>query len=447
MSAYEENLERRREKLRDLVWSEETRYSKELAEETRKAEDSRLEGMRARTQELWKQREEAREATVAAKRMQQYLATCPDVKLELSRRRAIDAKRCNVTQIADNEAKRSAERDLDQLWHQLMLRELEAKKREETKESERRALAKRETSLALSRQLEDRLVLVEEEKKRVLQDEREQLERLWDEVRQAELRNLEAERQKREILKRDLEEQILTAKRLLVERAREEAAVDRGFRRLVEEDLAREKAETKRNTAALRAELLAYLGYLEDLRQEEARRNLEVEVIIEQSHEDIQARRELAMKRFKEARQRVAQEVLRGREEQLRVKREAEEEDRRLKVEEREAVKKRVQMDANLMATEKEENRQRALCYGLELQEQHRSVQETKLRESEEDRRYHREEATRRADEYQRLTEELLKASENITPHPFKVLLKECAERRAAERERHHYCPPVLTSA
>lgn len=439
-------MEKRREKLRDLVSSEEMSLTRELAEETRRAEDSRLEGMRARTLELRKQREEAREATVADKRMQQYLAARPDVKLELSRRRAIDAKRCNVAQMADNEAKRSAERELDDLWHQLMLRELEAKRREEAERSEKRALAKRETSLALSRQLENQLVLGDE-RKRVLQDEREQLERLWEEVRQAELRNLEVERQKRERLKGDLDEQILMAKRFLVERAREEAAVDRGFRRLVEEELVREKAETKQDTATLRAELLAYLGYLEDLRQEEARRNVEVEAIIEQSRKDIQARRELAMKRFKEARQRVAQEVLRGREDQLRAKQEAEEQERRLKIKEKEAVEKQVQIDADLTATEREESRRRALRYGLELQEQHKSVQEMRLRESEEDRRYHREEAARQADEYQRLTDELLKASENITPHPFKVLLKECAERRAAERKGRHCCPPALTSA
>ncbi|KAM0732096.1 hypothetical protein ACS0PU_001638 [Formica fusca] len=447
MSTYEENLQKRREKLRDLVLSDEMNLTREITEEAQRGEDARLEEMRARTEELRKRREEEHEAMVAAKRMQQYLAACPDIKQELSRRRAIDAKRCNVAQMADNEAKRSTEKELDDLWHKLMLKELEAKKREETEESEKRALAQQEMALALTRQVEDRLVL-KEGRNRAEQDERrEHLERLWEEVRRAELQNLEAEKQKREKLKRELEEQILTAKRFLVERAREEATVDRVFNMLVEEELAKEKASAKKDTKALRAELLAYLKYLEDLRQEEVKRNLEVEAIVEQSHRDVEERRNLAMRKFKEARQRAAQEVLRGREEQLRAKQEADEQEQRFKMEEREALERQIEMNANLIAMERKESRQRAFRYGLELKEQQRYVQEMRRRESEEDRRYHREEAVRQADEYQKLTDELLKASENITPHPFKALLKECAARHAAEREGRHYCPPALTSA
>lgn len=437
-------MRKRREKLRDLVLSEEVNLTREIAEEMRRGEDARLEVVRARAEELRKQDEEEHEAMVAAKRMQQYLATCPDIKQELSRRRVIDAKRCNVAQMADNETRRLAEKELDDLWHKVMLKELEAKKREEAEKSEKLALSQRETALVLSKQLEDKLVL-KDEKRQVQQEEREYLEHLWEDVRQAELKNLEAEKQKRERLKKELEEQILTMQRLLVERAREEAAVDRVFNALAEEELAKEKANAKRNTTALRAELLAYLKYLEDLRQEEVKRNLEVETIVEQSRKDIDARRQLAVKKFKEARHRAAQEILRGREEQLREKQEAEEQERRFKMEERKALERQVEMDANLIAMERKESRQRAYRYGLELKEQQRRVEAMKRRESEEDRRYQREEAARQADEYQKLTDELLKASENITPHPFKVLLKECAARHAAEKEGRHYCPPALT--
>ncbi|KAL6440767.1 hypothetical protein ACFW04_003308 [Cataglyphis niger] len=445
MSAYEENLQKRREKLRDLILSDEMNLTREIAEEVRRGEDARLEEMRAKTEELRRRHEEEHEAVVAAKRMQQYLLAYPD-KQKLWKKRAIDAKLCNVAQMADNEAKRSAEKELDDLWHQLMLKELEAKKSEEAEKSEKRALAHREMALVLTKQMEDKLM--EEERKRVEQDERrEQLKRLWEDVRQAELQNLEAEKQKRERLKRELEEQILTTKRFLVERARKETMIDCVFNSLVEEESAREKVRAQKDTAALREELLAYLKYIEDLRQEEVKRNLEMEAIIEQSHKDVEARRNLAMKKFKEARYRILQDTLRGREEQLKAKQEMEEQERQFKLEEKEAVDKQIEMNANLIAMERKESRQRAFCYGLELKEQQRYVEEMRRRELEEDRRYHREEAARQADEYQKLTDELLKASENITPHPFKILLKECAARHAAERKGRHYCPPALTSA
>nr|XP_012225495.1 PREDICTED: trichoplein keratin filament-binding protein-like [Linepithema humile] len=445
MSAYEESLETRREKLRDLVLNEEADLTREIVEEAQRSEDARSKEARSRAEELRKRKEEEHESLVAAKRMQQYLASYPDVKQELSKRCAIDAKQCNLAQMADNEARRLAEKELDGLWRKVMLKELEMMKHREAEESERRVLARRETVSALAQQVADRLAL-EEERKRMEKSEQEHLERLWEDVRQAELRNLETERQKREILKREFEEQILLAKRRLAERAREEAEADRAYKAMAEEELAEEKARAKGNTAALRMELLAYLKYLEDLRREEVKRQLEVEAIVRQSREDVDARRELALRKFKEARQRAMRQVLRGREEQLRAKREAGEEERRLKAEEREALERQIEMDANLTAMEQKESRQRVLRYGLELKKQQNYVETMRRCELEEDRRHHRAEIKRQAEEYQRLTNVLLNASENITPHPFKVLLKECAARHAAERKGRCYCPPALTS-
>lgn len=414
----------RREKLRELVSSEEANLMREIAEVAQRDECARLEEKLASTEELRKRHEEERKAVVAATQVQRYLASNPDIKRELSRRSAIDAKQCNVAQMADNEARRLAEKELDAVWHEITLRDTEAKRHKETEESERRALAKQETVSTLAKQVADKLAL-EDEKKRVERDEQEHLERLCEDVRRAELRNLETERQKREKLKGQLEEQIVTARKLIAERAREEATVDRAFRMLVEEEAARERARAKQDTAALRAELDSYLEYLENLQRKEVKRNLEMEAIVRQSHEDIEARRELALQKFKEARRRAAQEVLRGREEQLEARQEAERREQRLKMVEREELERQIEMNADLAATEQKENRQKALRYGLELKEQQRCVEATRRHELEEERRHYRAEMKREAEENQRLADKLLNASESITPHPFKALLKE----------------------
>lgn len=396
----------------------------EIAEVAQRDECARLEEKLASTEELRKRHEEEREAVVAAKQVQRYLASNPDIKLELSRRSTVDAKQCNVAQMADNEARTLAEKELDAVWHEITLRDTEAKRHKETEESERRALAKQETVSTLAKQVADKLAL-EDEKKRVERDEQEHLERLCEDVRRAELRNLEMERQKREKLKGQLEEQIVTARKFSAERAREEATVDRAFRMLVDEEVARERARAKQDTAALRAELGSYLKYLENLQRKEVKRNLEVEAIVRQSHKDIEAKRELALEKFKEARRRAAQEVLRGREEQLKARQEAERREQRLKMVEREALERQIEMDADLAATEQKENRQKALRYGLELKEQQRCVEATRRHELEEERRHYRAEMKRQEEENQRLADKLLNASESITPHPFKALLKE----------------------
>jgi trichoplein keratin filament-binding protein len=438
-------LEARREKLRDLVLTEETNLTREIVEEVQRSNDARLEEMRAKTEELRKRRDEEREAIVAAKRMQQYLRSCQNIQQTYSKRATIDVKRCNVVQMTEHETRRSEEMELEALWHRLMMAELEAKKREEEEESARRASVQREVSSVLAKQVEDKLMLVEEEK-RIMKKERENLELLWEEVRQTERRNLEIEQQKRKELRRQLEEQMLSAKRFLAERTRLEAAVDQEFRMLADKEIAAEKERVEEDVESYRKEIAIYFKYLEDLRQEEARRNMEVETIVQQSYEDAETRRRLALSKFREARERLLQDVLRGRDEQLREKQEALEEERRLKVEEREDLEKQAEMYANLDAIERQSNREKALRYALELKEQHEKVEAAKRRELEEERQWQDEEKNRE-EECQQLTDELLSASENITPHPFKVLLQQCAARRAAEREGRPYCPPALTSA
>ncbi|XP_020284297.1 vicilin-like seed storage protein At2g18540 isoform X2 [Pseudomyrmex gracilis] len=443
LSAYEENLQIRREKLRNLLLNEEASLIREIEEKSRQSDDIRRREMDARAQELKNQQEKEQEALVAAKRRLQQISHS-DIKQELSKRYAIDAKRCNVAQMADKEVKKLAEKELDAMCHKMMLKELETKERKEAEEAKRRTLAQRETMSTLAKQVADKLAL-EDERKRIIKSEREQLKQLQEDVRQAELKNLEAERQKREKLKKEFQEHILTTRKYLAERAQEEAKMDRVFKTMAEEELAKEKARTKKNPAALRAESSAYFKYLEELRKEEARRNLEMEAIIRQSHKDAEARRELALEKSKEARKRAIQEVLRGREEQLREKRETEEKERRLKMEEKEALERQIEMDANLTAMEQKESRQRALRYGLELKEQHKHVETMRRRELEEDRKFHKAETKRQIEEHQRLGE-LLKASENITPpHPFKILFNNCAGREP-EREKHYSCSPALIS-
>jgi len=412
---------------------------REIMEMAQQNECARFEEILARTEELKKRHDEEHKTMVAVKQMQQYLASCQDIKQEFSRRCTIDAKQCNVAQMASNEAKKLAEKELDAVWHEIMLKESEVKRHKETEESKRRTLAQQETVSTLAKQVADKLAL-EDEKKRVKRDEQEHLKRLREDMRRAELKNLEMERQKREKLKKELEEQILTTKKFVAKCAHEETMVDRIFKTLAEEELAKEKVHAKRDI--LRTELDSYLKYLKDLKQEKVKRNLEMEAIIRQSHKDIEAKRELELKKFKEIRRRAMQEVLRGWEEQLMMRQEAEERERQLKIEEREMLERQIEMNANLTAMEQKENREKALRYGLQLKEQQRCVETTRRHELEKERQYYQAEMKRQMEENQRLTDELLNVSErmSITPHPFKALLKESLKEKEGR-------PPTLTSA
>ncbi|XP_076753367.1 uncharacterized protein LOC143424891 [Xylocopa sonorina] len=412
----------------------------EVIDQAQHGDDARMDEIRRRTEEIRREQEEQRLAIVAAKRMQRYLAQCPEVRGKLSKKSTVEAKLGNLAQMADNEAKKEAVRELDQLWHQLMLKEVEAKKEREVEEAKRRCLLEQGAVAVLAKQVAGKLAL-EEQKKLVQEEDKEHLERLWEKLREEERLKLEKERQSREKLKKELQEQILIANRKLAEQARHEAEMDRMRQIIAAEELAKERTSIKESSAALRKELLAYLQYLEDLRKEEAKREAEVDRIVEESLKDVAARRDLAVKKFRETKERILRDVLRGREEQMRIKCEKEKEELRQRQLEKEMVEKQIESEAKLAACAKKEEKDRMLRYKKELEEQWKWSENARRREAEEDERIRLEEL-KRQEEYKNLTEELLNASENITPHPFKILLKECQARYAAEKEGQCYCPP-----
>nr|XP_033204181.1 trichohyalin-like [Bombus vancouverensis nearcticus] len=443
LASFEDGVNARREKLRELLLKEEMGLIHEVIYQAQHGDDARMDDMRRSIEEIRKEEEEKRLAVVAAKRMQQYIAQCPEIRNSRSKKSVIDAKQGNLAQMAANEAKRQADKELDNLWHQLMLKEVEAKKQREVEEAKRRCLTEQVNMTILANQVAGKLAL-EEQKKQIHMEDREHMQRLIEKLREEELEKLEKERQKREELKKDLQEQILVAKRKLAEQARHEAEMDRLRGIIAAEELAKEQSAIKESSAALRRELLAYIEYLEDLRKEEARRNLEVDKIIEKSMQDTACKRNLAVQKFKEARMKILQDVLRGREEQLRLKCENDKKEMEARQLEKEMLEKQIESEAKLTAYARKEKMEKMLSYRKDLEEQWKRAEDAKRREAEEDKKMYLEEI-KRQEEYQKLTEELLEASDNVTPHPFKILLKECAARYAAEKEGQCYCPPPLS--
>ncbi|KOX77952.1 Lysine-specific histone demethylase 1A [Melipona quadrifasciata] len=436
LASFEESVNARREKLRDLLLKEEMGLIHEVIHQAQHGDDARMDDMRQRIEEIRREEEEKRLAVVAAKRVQQRVTQSQEIRARLSKKSVIDAKLVNLAQMADNEAKRQADRELDNLWHQLMLKE------RDVEEAKRRCLTEQSNLTILANQVAGKLAL-EEQKKQIHVEDREHMQRLLEKLRQEDLENVERERRKREELKKDLQEQILMAKRKLAEQARHEAEMDRLRGTIAAEELAKERSDIKESSAALRKELLAYIEYLEDLRKEEARRNAEVDKLIEKSLQDAASKRDQTVQRFKAARRKILDDVLRGREQQLRMKIENEKKEMEARRLEKETLEKQIESEAKLTAYAKKEKKERMLCYRKDLEEQWKRAEDAKRREAEEEEKMYLEEL-KRQEEYEKLTEELLEASEIVVPHPFKILLRECAARYAAEKEGQCYCPPPL---
>ena len=442
MAMYESTIEARRQKLRAMIQSEEDTLLREIIDQAQRGADGRMDEMRKRAEDLRKRREDQRLTIVEQKRMQQYLADCPEVRDKFARKATLETKYSNLVQIAENEAKRQAEAEVDVLWYELMLREVEAKKSREIEEEKRRAVAGKDVVATLEKQIAGKLALNEEEK-RIKEEEREYLVRLWESVKQEELSNLEWERTKRAKLKKDLEEQLSMAKKRLADQALEESTIERMFHSLGEAELERERSGMKEASSQLRAEISAYMKYLEDLRIEEARRNAEVEAIIQMSAKEAQERKDLARQKSREERARLLREVLEVREQQLKAKREERENEKKRAEVEAEFLRKKCEFEAAEESEAEARRRENALRYGQELKAQQKYVETLRQRENAENEKM-RKLSLEREQEYEKLTERLVNAPEIITPHAFKILLKECSARRGAEQKGLCYCPTPL---
>ncbi|KAG7205300.1 hypothetical protein KM043_007305 [Ampulex compressa] len=139
MRLREESVERRRERLRSRMASEERSADETMAAVAREAEGAREEERRRSAAERRSLEEERRLELVAAKRAQQYLARSPRAAEEARRAVTLERKRCNRAQMADREERARAERELEELR-----REAAAAVAREAEEGRARALEREE---------------------------------------------------------------------------------------------------------------------------------------------------------------------------------------------------------------------------------------------------------------------------------------------------------------
>lgn len=107
-----------------MLLEEEAALTREIIKKSQKSNQDYLENLRLRAEEAKKQQEEVKLSLLKAKRAQQYLARCPDARDRFVKKSTQDVKYCNLVQMAENNAQREAEKELEMMWHGLMLKEV-----------------------------------------------------------------------------------------------------------------------------------------------------------------------------------------------------------------------------------------------------------------------------------------------------------------------------------
>ncbi|XP_014216738.1 trichohyalin-like [Copidosoma floridanum] len=249
MEAYEQDLEERRDQLREMLVREEAELTRELVEKSRKLEEERAAELEARAAEAAEEAEAKRLELLREKQLQRYVEL--NEELKESRRRAwtVDAKRVNRVQIEEAEQRRRREQEDESFWHELAERRGREEAAEMASTATRRAELERETARQLREQMRER-----EEQRRQCSGP---LEFGMLRIGEREEVDEEERREKKRRAREELDRQLGQARESLQRRRDEERALAEMAAIFAKEEP--EPGEARRNKEARRREALAFM--------------------------------------------------------------------------------------------------------------------------------------------------------------------------------------------
>ncbi|KAJ3089361.1 Cilia- and flagella-associated protein 53 [Quaeritorhiza haematococci] len=312
----ESELEERREKLRQLLAEDDLRYSQELLAQ-QETKESRIEAMKARVAELKAKREAERKAIAEEKLMQKWRNECDELRAVESKLVAQEIAAARGEQLVEHQQKQlralEEKKIFDELWEMDRQRKIA---REEEEESRRKAL-NQDMVLTLDSQLAS-LRLAHTEETRLKQEEallmRQQAELLALEEERLKLRKIQDQALLRAELDRFSRLKMQQRAQALKESLEMDMKIVNGFFRDDEAD----RRDQTRKREELRREMGVYREQLVEQQRVEKEREREMErAYMKESEKMWQARVDKWQKEQK-ARDRLMQEVLAGRQEQLR---------------------------------------------------------------------------------------------------------------------------------
>eukprot|EP01029_Cantina_marsupialis_P016666 TRINITY_DN3722_c0_g1_i1.p1 TRINITY_DN3722_c0_g1~~TRINITY_DN3722_c0_g1_i1.p1 ORF type:complete len:483 (-),score=207.65 TRINITY_DN3722_c0_g1_i1:193-1641(-) len=310
-----EDLENRRKKLRTLLLNEEERYQQEIQDGFETPEQRRAR-MHERARELKAEREAERQRQVAELRERQFRTNCDDVRGVDSRNWVRQVANERTSQLHERQRMTSTqmaeESRFAQMWEEDKRRKDEKARQEEIERKEKDILMKQR----LDEQVQQRNEMLQREMDQH-RLEAEAMNARWHEIK---LRELERERELRDLDREDEAAVQEENKRWLEhKRAVAEAEKSDDIRRL-NEALGREQADMERENALKQQRCEEARQFRRDLEEQMKREQDDhryIEGLYEEEQEKEWRRKEMVWKREQDARDRLNIEVHETRQAQL----------------------------------------------------------------------------------------------------------------------------------
>ncbi|KAF7270898.1 hypothetical protein GWI33_016162 [Rhynchophorus ferrugineus] len=430
MKAYEETVEQRRKKLQELLCKEEREYFYETIENAQKGSDIKMEQLKQRAQMLKAKREAERLEIVNQKRIEQYRNRCQELRPTLHKKNTMESKYTQLQQMRENEARRQADRELDMMWHELNMKEIQAKKEREVQEMLERKNKEKELIQVWDKQMKGKELLKEEMDKLAVED-RIEMAKLCEEIRREEINELDKKRRKRDATAKELLEQIAIQEKLQAQRKMEENALDQAFNSLAQLEIEREKAAIKDITTQARRETELYKKHLQQLEIERKQEEKKLMELLEIHRKEVEAKQNEARCKIVEAKRKLHMDVLMERAEQIKYQKQEAEQQLKLKEAENELLRMAFETNERLQAESDRLQKMEAMKYRDDLTKQIEYNNTLRQREQEELERQLAD-GVKEEEKYRKIVEEIIKGEIKAgAKHPF----------RAAIENRDCYCP------
>lgn len=302
------NTEERRNRLRELLASEENEYFTEMQSKGETIEEKK-DKMRERTKFLREKKEKERQDFVAEKLEQQFRERCEELRSKLVSVHELKVGEERKAQVAFNEELKRQKLVEEQLYARLWEEDRLAKEKREAYEERRQKALVENTRLGLDAQVTSNLAQRQAEQ-RMKEEEARLLEKNNAQVKlekeQEKLRKQKSKRETRNSLQKAVQEKLES----LQQEHREEQDLNMKLVGRALQDLQEEADKKKQKREDMEREQKIYNDYLKQRRMEEKAQEKELDRILEDIKAKKQAQKDQELALEKEARKRLQNEVM-----------------------------------------------------------------------------------------------------------------------------------------
>ncbi|NXR65002.1 CFA53 protein, partial [Rhadina sibilatrix] len=319
LQQYLQEIDARRERLRDFLEAEESRHFAEVKALDKEEAQNREVKMKEQAKLLREKREQERLQLVAEKQEQQFRNQCEEYRTHCKKLSEKELGDCQLAQQTLKKMQKKEEKMQEQKLEEICEKELLAKDQEVELKAREVAARTQEMVDVWEAQVAVHTARREEEKQQQIKE----AERLEEEMHQLRKESEELERKKqhkqkecREMLLkavRDKKKHLDAEKNLQL--AEEKKTLEKGF-----QDSDREHAETIKKKQALLQEQLTYLDHLAEQLRREKEQEREDEKVFKDERDRAWAERVEKMKQEREARFLLLRDVVNARQSQMEEK-------------------------------------------------------------------------------------------------------------------------------